>query len=690
MVEEPVVVIGRKMPTEDPSTVAPRVIYEADELARFGAQTVGELIRRLPGVAFTGEAGEYDAPQLRGIGPEYTQLLIDGRRVPGLADDRSALVDRIPAGLIERVEILRSPTADLDSQGIGGSLNVILRSGAAGDGTRLRIGAIVDDEGKARVPAHVGHGASRGPWSGYLGLTRQPEHEVRSKRTRTLGADGSLLEQRRGDEIRDSRSSAADARASYRFGGGGALDLDGQYLRLQRDTRQLENVTELSDEGASAFLADEREDEEQTTRGIGLRATLPLHAAFACTAGTDFTKLEASRSISVQLVEDGASELVEDEQLRVRDREARADARCTLARAAGQRLRFGASGGQQERSARDRRTEFEDQEPIDLSPFGGAYRVEERRTDFFLQTLWPIAADWELDTGLRLETTRRDQSASTAETPARLSDDRQWLPNLHLRWSPTEDARLSASVARTLRRPGFDQLAPFRQRMDERFFIGNPDLAPERAWGVDLGYEQSWPVASLMFDANLFYRLIANLIQNEAVAEDTRRPTNLGRGKVWGLELESAVGLDALGLRGAQLGVALTLLDSKVRDPATRDFERFQRQPPYVLSLTFDQELPSSRFAWGLALSRQGDSREALADHIEHLSFGTGLEAYVSIELLTGVGLRLAGHDLLDARVIDTTSEFDEPRPAGAIESIARERETLGPSLLISLEAEFR
>ena len=69
-------------------------------------------------------------PSLRGIGSEYTQILINGRRVTGGTNDNTVVVDRIPAELVDRVEIIRSPSSDIDSQGVGGTLNIILKEGA--------------------------------------------------------------------------------------------------------------------------------------------------------------------------------------------------------------------------------------------------------------------------------------------------------------------------------------------------------------------------------------------------------------------------------------------------------------------------------------------------------------------------------------------------------------------------------
>lgn len=46
-------------------------------------------------------------------------------------------VDRLPADMIERIEIIRNPTAEYDASGIGGTINIVLKNRADGV-TRLR------------------------------------------------------------------------------------------------------------------------------------------------------------------------------------------------------------------------------------------------------------------------------------------------------------------------------------------------------------------------------------------------------------------------------------------------------------------------------------------------------------------------------------------------------------------------
>ena len=73
---------------------------------RFEPLTVGDALRRVPSVTFLSDVLESDGARLRGLDPGYTKILIDGEEVPGSGVDRSFFVDRIPAELIERVEIL--------------------------------------------------------------------------------------------------------------------------------------------------------------------------------------------------------------------------------------------------------------------------------------------------------------------------------------------------------------------------------------------------------------------------------------------------------------------------------------------------------------------------------------------------------------------------------------------------------
>ena len=82
------------------------------------------MLKRLPGVTIQGRPGRGGAIRLRGLGNGYTQILLDGERVPpGFS------LDSLPPDQIERIEILRAPTAETGARAIAGTINIVTRGG---------------------------------------------------------------------------------------------------------------------------------------------------------------------------------------------------------------------------------------------------------------------------------------------------------------------------------------------------------------------------------------------------------------------------------------------------------------------------------------------------------------------------------------------------------------------------------
>ena len=142
----PVVVTGSNIPTVELEGPSPIVRIDREEINRSGAETVGELLRRLP----QNNAGSYDekfqnsfAPgtsgvSLRGMGMSYTLILVDGRRLgnhsmaQNMTTSFSSLND-VPMAVVERVEILLDgASAIYGSDAIAGVVNIITRDNFEG------------------------------------------------------------------------------------------------------------------------------------------------------------------------------------------------------------------------------------------------------------------------------------------------------------------------------------------------------------------------------------------------------------------------------------------------------------------------------------------------------------------------------------------------------------------------------
>ena len=106
------------------NSTAAKIIIGREEIDRFGDSTLGEVLKRLPGVTIQGRPGRGGAIRLRGLGSGYTQILLDGERVPpGFS------LDSLTPDQIERIEILRAPTAETGARAIAGTINIVTRGG---------------------------------------------------------------------------------------------------------------------------------------------------------------------------------------------------------------------------------------------------------------------------------------------------------------------------------------------------------------------------------------------------------------------------------------------------------------------------------------------------------------------------------------------------------------------------------
>lgn len=96
----------------------------AEDIGQFPQSNVSEAIQRISGVQirrdFAGAVG--NEISIRGLPPEYTQTIINGRVAPTNDDERTFNFNILPAELFEAVEVYKSPTADQPEGGVGGTV----------------------------------------------------------------------------------------------------------------------------------------------------------------------------------------------------------------------------------------------------------------------------------------------------------------------------------------------------------------------------------------------------------------------------------------------------------------------------------------------------------------------------------------------------------------------------------------
>ncbi len=108
-------------------------IISADQIGRFPDANIGDAIKRVPGITMQNDQGEARNIIVRGMGPEFNSVSLNGERIPSAeGDNRRVQLDLIPSDMVQTVEVSKTLTASMDADAIGGSVNLITRSAPNG------------------------------------------------------------------------------------------------------------------------------------------------------------------------------------------------------------------------------------------------------------------------------------------------------------------------------------------------------------------------------------------------------------------------------------------------------------------------------------------------------------------------------------------------------------------------------
>src|SRR5580658_687792 len=90
---------------------------------------IADAVGRLPSVTLERDEGEGKYIQVRSLEPRLTNATIDGVNVPSPEPGvREIKFDAMPADLVESVEVNKTLQANMDGDGIGGSVNIVTKT----------------------------------------------------------------------------------------------------------------------------------------------------------------------------------------------------------------------------------------------------------------------------------------------------------------------------------------------------------------------------------------------------------------------------------------------------------------------------------------------------------------------------------------------------------------------------------
>ena len=591
-------------------STAAKIIIGREEIERYGDSSMGELLKRLPGIVSSGRPGRGGPPAMRGLGSGYTQIMIDGERAP-----RGFSLEDISPEQVERIEIMRAPTAETGARAIAGTINIITRGGYVKYLNNLSVGASLEN-GKAAPGASWSRSDTVDGMSYSLTLSaarmERANDESKTTVTESLARPEAPTVLQTMQEVARAQSQRdmLHANGRWQWGGTGSDSLVlTPMLTMSHNQGQSSSTLTQSGGVLPYALSDTASDNRFAMLRLGTSWSRRMDGGARLLLNNNLGRSTWNNSANT-LQSGGVNGSLPLSQDSVQtDTTWNGSAKYSLLIAEKHSL---VSGLELEMNQRDQSASSLRDGQNPLGDFDGDVSASSLRLALYTQDEWDINPHWAAHAGLRWEGIHTSGSAGQGQ--ATVSNQSAVLtPLLHAVWRPNlaskDQIRVSLTrsyrspdLGRLIARPTINRIFPDRGANSALHpdSAGNPDLQAELAMGIDTAYEHYLPGGGLL-SANVFVRQIDNLMRSQTALENVpwadvprwvSRTQNVGSAITSGLELEAKFRLREIYIEApaVDLRANMSLLQSRLTSLSGPN-NRLEQQPDGTLNLGADYRL---------------------------------------------------------------------------------------------------
>jgi outer membrane receptor for ferrienterochelin and colicins len=635
------------------ATVA-KIIVARGDIIQYGDSNLADVLKRQPGISVTD-----GAVRMRGLGAGYTQILINGDPAP-----QGFSIGSISPEMIERIEILRSASAEQSTQAVAGSINLVLRKVVA-TGQREAKAGTAFERGRAGPTASLQVGERAGALSYSIGatftrkvfeFTGRTEEDVRT-------ADGAPTALRRFERYNSGHDDQLDLspRLNWALDNGDTVSWQNLIGISRADSGSGEPETTLFGaptsypDNSAVFLsrfASLRSDAGWTHR-IGADGKLTVKAVVGASRRRSAYAFDGIDPDGVPALHRAVDSGVDEDSVGL-------SGKLSMPLGAGHGLGIGWDGGLITRGEARLQADSRMSGPAAVV-LDQAYTARVQRMALFAQDEWEMSPQLQGYFGLRWEGVR---SATDGKDFARVGNRYSvFSPSAQLLWKlparPRDQLRLA--LARTYKAPLTRDLVPRRYTMNNDNSAANPDqegnpaLRPELSWGLDLAYEMYFRadgVASVSGFARKIQDVTVQRLYRDGAAW-VSRPENAGAAETHGIEFDVKMPLRwwlAAAASGStpplELHANLTRAWSHL-DAVAGPYNRLADQTPLTANLGLDYR-PGGRWSFGVNASYQGAATTRSAAPLSSYQSSQCLfDVYTVWQLDKRTKLRVTGANLL-------------------------------------------
>ncbi|RZJ04498.1 MAG: TonB-dependent receptor [Brevundimonas sp.] len=551
------------------------LVFEPAFFAGSSPNTALDMIFRLPGFGLdTGDNGT------RGFAGAAGNVLIDGDRPSSKSDSLDAVLRRISASSVERIELIRGGAPGIDMQGRAVIANVVLKR-------TVIVERVVEANAYIYPDGYVGP-ILAGQYS-----RRDGDNLIEGSITATTDrTDGTSEGFRRrydgaGNLIQDADLVLWDRFRNVRATGGWQGTVAGGKLKLNGlagwfGSENSQDLLIRSGAGVDSFN-DEESDSTRIELGANWTRDLTPKLGLELVAlqnyvAEDYTGVSLGGGDTSTFTADATSgESIGRAVLRYRPDD-----------------RFAVEvGGEAAYNFLDSSNALEENGAVIPLP-SASVKVEELRGEVFGQTTWRPSPKFTLEAGVRVEVSEISQSGDTDQSKSFVYPK----PRIQATWTPWTGHQFRLRLEREVGQLDFGDFVASADIDIGQVEAGNPDLEPQKATVIEGVYEKRfWGEG--VFDITASHAEIEDVVDIIPLAGGFDGVGNIGDGVSDYLQLRLTLPLDKLGLANARLQARGSWSHTEVTDPVTGEDRRFQGNQNFGCGVSFNHDLQGGKYAYG-------------------------------------------------------------------------------------------
>ena len=535
----------------DMVTIEPdRNTYRAKDVAP-AATNASEVLEATPSVTVDADG----KVSLRGN--ENVAVQINGRPAPISGAQLGAYLKSLPAGLLDRIEVVPNPSAKYDPEGMAGIINIVLKQNVdLGLSGGLTVGAANRD--KYNASGNVGYQVGRLTTFANLGVFSDSRDVVGLNDRLRYDAAKALLSATEQDIDGDNgfKGQNFGANVDYKLN---ARDVLSNALQLNhRDATDAARADYSELDGSGTLTDRYLRPRDNDSRGTSVDYTSAFKRTFAPRTHELSAELRFNHSHDEDatalwresIASDGArsGSPIQRETDNTDAVTKQLTAQLDYTRPLGKtKLETGYKGTGRwlDRDYVVMKDSLGDGQWL-RSSLSNAFTFNEQVQAGYAVLSRPVGK-LEAQAGLRAEYANRDFKLAAQSYPY---DYVSFFPSGILNYNLTPSTQAKVSYSRRIRRPGTQELNPFPSFFDvQNVFIGNPALNPEYTDAYELGFTKSGKFGNLQLSP--FYRHTTNVIRfiiNTDDVVDGRSVTtisfkNLAVANSWGADVNGSLRL---------------------------------------------------------------------------------------------------------------------------------------------------